>query len=383
MTTHDPKNFNLNSRVFALLGDPALRLNYPLHDIETTMRPDTFGALQKVTISGKIVHNKTGVKLTDFNGTVYPVVFDKKVLNKTLNNDNDPKGSFEFKARNNILFRGKATVVAGEFTFTFVVPKDIDFDFGQGKISYYAENGKIDASGFDTTVTIGGQVGDPLSDQVGPEIRLFLNDTTFVLGGMTNKDPSIYAKVYDENGVNTSGSGIGHDIVAVLDENTKDEIVLNDYYEAVLNSYQNGLVQYPFKDLSEGKHTLSLKAWDVYNNSGEDRTEFVVSESAELALEHVLNYPNPFTTKTDFYFEHNYPDQDLMVRIQVFTVSGKIVKTLDGYYNSKGFRIGPITWDGRDDFGDKIGRGVYVYKVEVKAPNGDVADKFEKLVILN
>ena len=200
---------------------------------------------------------------------------------------------------------------------------------------------------------------------------------------MTSNEPSIYAKIFDENGINTSGSGIGHDIVAVLDEDTKDELILNDYYESVLNSYQNGMVKYPFKGLSEGKHTLSLKAWDVYNNSGEDRTEFVVSESAELALDHVLNYPNPFTTKTDFYFEHNYPDQDLAVRIQVFTVSGIIVKTMDGYYNSKGFRIGPISWDGRDDFGDKIGRGVYVYKVEVKSPNGDAADKFEKLVILN
>ena len=380
-TKLDPNNFNANTRVFALLGDPAMKLNYPLHEIVTNTRPDTIGALQKVTITGQINHNKTGNLISDFNGTLYPVVYDKKSWKKTL--DNKGEGAYNYKARTNILFRGKATVAAGKFSFTFVVPKDIDFNYGNGKISYYAENGKIDASGFDTSFVVGGQIGDPLEDQVGPEVRLFLNDTTFVFGGMTSNEPSIYAKIFDENGINTSGSGIGHDIVAVLDEDTKDELILNDYYESVLNSYQNGMVKYPFKGLSEGKHTLSLKAWDVYNNSGEDRTEFVVSESAELALDHVLNYPNPFTTKTDFYFEHNYPDQDLAVRIQVFTVSGIIVKTMDGYYNSKGFRIGPISWDGRDDFGDKIGRGVYVYKVEVKSPNGDAADKFEKLVILN
>tara|TARA_B100000508_G_C11464722_1_gene281063 strand:- start:1868 stop:5629 length:3762 start_codon:yes stop_codon:yes gene_type:complete len=380
-TKLDPNNFNDNTRVFALLGDPAMKLNYPIHKVETTSRPDTMGALQKVTISGQVVHNKTGSLLSDFNGTLYPVVYDKKRTVQTLNNDGD--GVFEFGARINILFRGKATITNGKFTFTFVVPKDIDFNYGNGKISYYAENGSIDAAGFDTMVVVGGQVGDPLADQIGPDVKLYMNDTTFVFGGMTSEDPSIYAKVYDESGINTSGGGIGHDIVAVLDEDTKDELVLNDYYESVLNSYQKGIVRYPFKDMSEGRHTLSLKAWDVYNNSGQDRTEFVVSKSAELALDHVLNYPNPFTTNTDFYFEHNYPDRDLMVRIQVFTVSGKIVKTIDGYYNSKGFRIGPIKWDGRDDFGDKIGRGVYVYKVEVKAPNGDVADKIEKLVILN
>lgn len=380
-TKADPTNLNNNSRVFALLGDPGIRLNYPKESVKTIARPDTIGALQKVTITGEVVNRNTGARINGFNGVVYPVVFDKKRDIETLNNDGT--GSFRFQTRNNALFRGKATVSGGVFSFTFVVPKDINLNYGLGKISYYAENGEYDASGFDTTIVVGGQVGDASADQVGPEVNLYMNDSTFVSGGITDENPSIYAKLFDENGINTSGGGIGHDLIAIIDEKTEDEIVLNEFYESNLNSYQKGSVNYPLSELAPGSHTLRVKAWDVYNNSGEAKIDFVVSSSAALALEHVLNYPNPFTTNTSFYFEHNYPEQDLFVRVQVFTISGKIVRTIDGRFNSRGYRIGPIKWNGLDDFGDKIGRGVYVYRIMVKAPTGEVAEKFEKLVILN
>ena len=381
MTKADKSNLNNNSRVFALLGDPALRLNYPKERIQTLSRPDTIGALQKVTISGEVIDHKTGNRIKNFNGVIYPLVYDKRKDIETL--DNDGEGPFQFKVRNNVIFRGKASVINGEFQFTFVVPKDINLTHGLGKISYYAQNGEYDATGFDSLVTIGGQVGNPNADQVGPQIDLFMNDSTFVSGGITDENPKVYAKLFDDNGIKVICGGIGHDLIAVLDEKTESEIVLNEYYEANLNSYQAGKVEYNLSSLSEGRHTLRVKAWDVYNNSGEANIEFVVSSSSTLALDHVLNYPNPFTTKTSFFFEHNYPFQDLFVRIQVFTISGRVVKTIDGQFNSSGFRIGPIDWDGLDDFGDKIGKGVYVYRVMVKAPTGEIADKFEKLVILN
>jgi len=183
--------------------------------------------------------------------------------------------------------------------------------------------------------------------------------------------------------VNTVGNGIGHDIVATLDNNTENVVVLNDYYQADLNSHQSGKIRYPFDELSEGNHTLNLKVWDVYNNSSETYTEFIVSPSADLALKHVLNYPNPFTTKTQFYFEHNQCCVVLETQVQIFTVSGKLVKTINQYVNTEGYRSDAIDWDGRDEFGDKIGRGVYLYRVKVKDGNGATAEKFEKLVILN
>ena len=370
---------NVNSRNFTLLGDPAMKLAYPKYNVVTTQVPDTIKGLSRVTIKG-FVADDNGVKIDNFNGLVYPSIFDKSNTIRTLNNDG--VGAFEFDLQKNVIFRGRASVVNGEFEFSFVVPKDISLNYGQARISYYADNGVEDAMGYYDDFMIGGRASGVAVDETGPDIQLYMNDESFVFGGITDENPDLFAKVFDENGINTVGTGIGHDIVAVLDANTTNSIVLNEFYESDVDSYQRGSIRYPLSKLSEGKHTLRIKVWDVYNNSGEAYTEFVVANSADLALDHVLNYPNPFTTNTDFYFEHNKPGQELQVRIQVFTVSGRSVKTIDGLYLSDGYRIGPINWNGRDEYGDKIGRGVYVYRVKVTAPSGEVADEFEKLVIL-
>ena len=158
---------------------------------------------------------------------------------------------------------------------------------------------------------------------------------------------------------------------------------LNDFYETDADAISKGSVKYPFAGLKEGRHTLKLTAWDILNNSGSGYTEFIVEKSADLALAHVLNYPNPFTTGTNFMFEHNKPGQDLTVKIEIFSVSGKIVKTILKNINTEGYRVNDISWDGKDDFGDKIGRGVYIYRITVKDDTGKKSSQYQKLVVLN
>jgi hypothetical protein len=382
------------TRNFLLIGDPAMRLAYPEHDVVTTSinthpvssSADTLAALSKVTIRGE-VRDKAGNKLSTFNGVVYPTVFDKSVTYRTLGNDpNSSDGGNDWPApfvlQKNILYKGKATVANGDFTFTFIVPKDIAYQYGYGKLSYYADNGTIDANGYYSNVVIGGTNPSAETDNTGPQVKLYMNDEKFVFGGMTDPNPSLYGVVSDANGINTVGNGIGHDITSTLDDDNSQITVLNEYYEADIDSFQSGKVKYPFKDLPEGRHTLKLKVWDVYNNSSEARTEFVVASSAELALDHVLNYPNPFTTHTKFMFEHNHPYSQLRAQIQIFTVSGKLVKTLDRLIDTEGYRSDEIEWNGLDDYGDRIGRGVYLYKVRIMTNEGESAEKFEKLVIL-
>ena len=369
-----------NTRKFSLLGDPALTLAYPKYDVITTSAPDTIKALSKVTITG-FVADENGVKQDNFNGIIYPTVFDSPLTITTLNNEG--WGPFIFDLQRNIVFKGRASVKNGEFSFTFVAPYDISLSYGKGKISYYVDNGVEDGHGYYSNFVIGGRESGLAWDNVRPEVDLYMNDQTFVFGGITDNNPDMLALVYDENGINTVGTGIGHDLIAELDGETANPIVLNDYYESELDSYQRGKIRYPFSKLKEGKHTLRVKVWDVYNNSGESRTEFVVAKSEDLALDHILNYPNPFTTNTGFYFEHNQPGQELQVRIQIFTVSGKLVKVLDRRMETDGYRVGPISWNGRDTYGDKLGRGVYVYQLKVIAPSGETAEEFEKLVILN
>lgn len=379
----------VNNRNFTLLGDPAQRLAYPVNKVVTTSInnkpitniPDTLKALSLVTVSGE-VHGRTGGKMSNFNGVLYPTVFDKPSDITTLGND---AGSpiITFHLQKNVLYKGKVSVTNGEFSFQFIVPKDIAYNLGPGKISYYAENGVTDANGYSRDVIIGGSDNNAESDDLGPEVALYLNDESFAFGGITNENPLLLARVSDDHGINTVGNGIGHDLTAVLDENTNNSYVLNDYYESDLDDYKQGTIKYPFNDLSEGRHTLKIKVWDVYNNSSEAYTEFVVAKSAELALEHVLNYPNPFTTNTKFFFEHNQPCDKLHVGIQVFTISGKLVKSINETIQTEGFRAEPIEWDGRDDYGQKIARGVYVYHLKVKNCSGATADAYERLVILN
>jgi hypothetical protein len=263
-----------------------------------------------------------------------------------------------------------------------VVPYDINYTVGPGRVSYYGVAGDLDAHGFCEAFNIGSSLSSVQLNSVGPEIELYLNDTTFVQGGVSNTSPILLARLKDENGINTVGNGIGHDLIAVLDNNTQNPIILNEYYQTDLDTYKSGEVRYQLGDLSAGNHTLQLKAWDVHNNSSTTSLDFVVSESADIALEHVLNYPNPFTTQTQFMFEHNQACNMLEVKIQIFTISGKLVKTITTEAMQSGFRAEPIPWDGTDDFGDRIGKGVYVYKLSVRNEVGETAEKFEKLVIL-
>lgn len=382
-----------NKRNFSLLGDPALQLAIPEHNVITlkinnidiSTVPDTLKALSKVTITGQVENNQ-GQKLSTYDGILYPTVFDKSDSIVTLSNDG--LSPFKYTVQNSILYKGKASISDGEFTFSFIVPKDISYRLGFGKISYYADNKSIntsnysDANGYHNNIIIGGSADNIVADNKGPEIKLFMNDTGFVYGGITDENPLMIAKVFDENGINTVGNGIGHDIVATIDETTNAPYILNDYYESDIDSYQKGSIDYNFFDLDEGIHKLNLKVWDVYNNSSEEYIEFIVAKSEELLLDHVFNYPNPFTTNTAFYFDHNQPNVDLDVLLQVFTITGKLVKTLQTTINTNGYRSEPIYWDGLDDYGDKIGRGVYIYRLKVRSENGNIVDKFEKLVIL-
>lgn len=377
-----------NKRSFTLIGDPALKLALPrlkvvtdsINGLSPGSNEDTLRALSKVTIKGH-VEDFSGNILNGFSGTVVPSIFDKPKNLSTLGQNADSP-EIDFELQKNIVYRGKASVESGYFTFSFIVPKDINYSFGNGKISYYANSSTTDAAGAETRFYIGGIDTVALNDVIGPEIDLYINDNNFVSGGLTDETPVLIAELFDENGINTVGNGIGHDLTVILDGKTSEPIVLNDYYTADLDSYQSGEVRYTFPALEKGKHTLTLKVWDVNNNSSEKTIEFNVQEKQELSLDHVLNYPNPFTTNTSFYFEHNQVCSQLEAQIQVFTVAGRLVRTINQTVNTVGFRSEGIAWDGKDDFGDQLAKGVYVYAIKVSSPDGQKAEKIEKLVLL-
>lgn len=374
---------NTNHRNFTLLGDPALCLAYPKYHVVLDESVDTLKALGLFSLSGEI-QGMDGELLSDFNGVVYPTIFDKSKQYQTLGQDASPVMYYDLQ--NNVLFNGAASVENGVFAFDFVVPKDINYDYGKGKVSLYAKgtlgaNEVFDAAGADLNRVIGGTSENYTEDIQGPFVRLFMNDTAFLSGGVTDQNPDLFALLYDEKGINTVGNGIGHDLIAVLDEESANPIVLNEFYKSDIDSYQRGSVRYPFSDLTEGLHTIRLKAWDVYNNSSEESIEFVVMKSANFTIENLLNYPNPMQSFTDFYFEHNASSQVLDVNLQVYSLQGQLVATKNESFYADGYRIGPIRWNAGQ--GAVLARGMYVYRLKVENENGQFVDKSGRLVIID
>ena len=377
----------INKRNFTLLGDPAMRLTYPFYHIATDSinhksvdsGSDTLSALNKVTISGH-VDDVSGTLLDTFNGIIYPVVYDKPTTLSTLANDGGQKKTFTI--RNNIIYKGKASVKDGRFYFEFYVPKDISYAIGTGKLSYYAKDSTIDAAGAFLNFEVGGSNSDAETDLSGPDISLYMNNEFFKPGGITDENPVLLVKLFDEHGINTAGNGIGHDITGVLDDNTQSLFALNEYYQADMNSYQSGTLEYPLFKLTKGPHTIKVKVWDIYNNSNEASLDFVVVTSEDLILDNLLNFPNPFSESTSISFEHNNPGTDLDITIDIFNMAGKLMKTIKTKEYNSGFHSLPVEWNGYDESGNKSRQGLYIYRIRVRSSDGKEAVSSGKLIIV-
>ena len=396
---NDPSSgFNIVKRKFSFFGDPNLKLSHPPFSINTTSielldslnqiipsksedssMNDTINSLSHVRVSGEIVNDQNAL-VSSFSGLIYMTVFDKSSLLVTLNNDGFLTTPFEYYLQKNVIYNGKVDVLNGLFSFEFIVPKDISYQYGQGKLSYYATDDILgEGTGSNENIFVGGVSDYAISDIYGPTIGLFMNDTNFVSGGYTNNDPELLALLFDESGINTVGTGIGHDLTVILDANTSNQYILNNYYESDLNSYQSGKVVYPFSNLSDGEHTLNFKAWDVHNNSSNAEINFFVTSSGELAITHILNYPNPCSSFTNFVFEHNRPDEMLDIRIDIFSLNGQLIKTISKSVMSTGFRDKSISWN----IDDSIRRGIYIYRLSVKSQtDNSISEKTEKLIIV-
>lgn len=377
-----------NKRNFTLLGDPALYLAYPYHgnvitdSVNNTSvydKIDSLKALTLVTIAGHL-EDRLGNPMDTFNGTVSPIVYDKARKIRTLANDGG--STMTFNLRNNVLFSGKTVAKDGRFRFTFIVPRDIDYSFGAGKVSYYANNNKLDMNGSFNDIIVGGFSKYESDDTEGPEIKLYMNDTLFKNGGLTDNNPKLLALISDPGGINTTGSGIGHDLSGYLDNEPNKSFVLNNYFETDFDNYMNGIILYNLSGLSPGSHSLTLKAWDNYNNSSEKTIQFQVVSGDKFILKNLLNYPNPFLSETSIRLEHNRPDNELNVTIKIYNISGRIIKIIKTSVSSSGYELPPVIWDGNSDGGVRVGQGIYPYTVIINTGKGETAMTSGRMIIL-
>ena len=382
---------NKNFLNFVLLGDPALRLAYPHYDIMTNSLTnkstgavaDTVNALSQVTVSGEVV-DESGNRVENFNGYIYPKVYDKPSVYKTLGTD---KGSIptDFTLSDKILYSGIISVQNGVFNFTFMVPRDISYNYGFGKISYYAVDtvNFVDAWGAYDDLLIGGYDDSVENDGEGPEITLYLNDPSFEPGDVISSHPKLYATISDDQGINFTGHSLGRDITMILDEDPANTMVMNDYFKPDVDTYKSGRLTYQFNSLSRGWHTLTLKAWDLENNSSEESIEFYVNELADITLMHVMNYPNPFQDETHFSFTHNKNGEILEVSISIFDMNGRFIRSLNAKTDPESVRPSVITWDGTNYNGSVVPAGIYFYTMTVTDNFGNETVQYQKMIKMN
>jgi hypothetical protein len=377
-------NTGTNQLNFTLLADPAMRLANPNYQVKTTSidgkdvetQVDTIRTLSVVTVKGFVADNK-GAKLTSFNGEIIPTVYDKALQVETLGNSGETPMSYT--VQNNIIYKGLASVKNGEFEFSFFVPKDISYKVDKGKILYYAYNETADAQGYFDGFYVGGSSNNTIADSNGPDVELFLNSDTFKDGEEVSASSVLIANISDATGINTSGTGIGHDITAVLDDDYSNIMVLNDYFQADKDKYTSGKIIFPLTDLEEGEHVIKLKVWDVLNNSSEVEIRFVVKD--DFRIESVSCYPNPMQEQTKFIFTHNQPDETFDVNLEVFSSSGIRVDLFQTKVGSSGTESLPFTWTPADRQ-VKMTTGVYVYRLTMTTNDGKIGSGSGRLVFV-
>ncbi len=362
---------NVNSRKFALIGDPTMRLAFPQNKITideingktlAEVAQDTFGALQRIEITGKVTDHANAI-MSDFNGRLDLTLFDKHRNVNTLENDPSSKAKV-FRIQNSILYKGSASVENGVYKIDFYLPQDIDFSFGEGKVSMYAtDEQSIDAAGYYDKIIIGGSNQVDLENDAPPQVKLFMNTLNFKDGGITNDSPILLAEIEDDFGINLSGTSIGHDLTAIIDGETSNTIVLNNFYEPEKDNFTKGLVRFPLSGLSPGEHTIEVKAWDIANNSATGAIRFRVVDNSEGNIK-VHAFPNPSVDVPIFAVEHDLAGQDIEIELEVYSITGQLVQEYSETKYSAGFRE-------NIEIGTNLAPGIYLFKAILRSLDGN------------
>lgn len=373
------------NRNFILLGDPSMTLALPtqtveINSINTSDGSDTLKALSQVVASGNVT-DASGEIISTFNGTVEVTLFDKEKTFTTIGRNNP---AFQYKEWSNALFRGKAKVKNGTFSIQFMMPTNMARNVDAGRISLYASDpaSGIDAIGSHTDFKVGEIETEVVTEAIPPSIRLFMGDTTFVNGGITTSDTYLIAQIKDNSGINISGFVSDNNLIGFLDDNTEG-FVLNDYFVANEDDPTSGWLVYPVRSLPAGKHTITVKAWDVFNNGAEALIDFIVTDGQGLVIETFGNYPNPFSQNTTLFFTHNRSGDDLQAQVFIQKATGELVSNYQIELPESGYHVNIMELDvfGNDK---KLSPGLYLARLIVRSlTNGSKNEQVTKLIILN
>ena len=317
------------------------------------------------------------------NGEILITLFDKSIEENTLRNDNEGP-VITFDQRKNIAYRGKAKIRNGRFSAQWIMPLDISLDIGKGKFSYYAEFDSSDAAGSDQRIWIGGINTEAPVDIEGPIINIFMDDTTFVSGGVTDPNPLGIVKLMDENGINTIGTGIGHDLMGCLDSNWNESFSLNSRYSSDFNTYKRGTATWPFTNLEDGPHKFFVRAWDSYNNISQSSVEFYVISKDNIQLGDFRIYPNPGFGPFQLDVEHNLKGDSVSVVWSIQQSNGTIIYSDRWLGVAEDAVLNANPWTGKSRSGNSLPAGWYIARVDItRLSDGQSVRSSERIILLN
>ncbi len=371
---------------FTLLGDPALKLSYPenkvvtrkINGVPSADFTSSLTAMSSNTIEGDVVDDSGNV-ISDFNGTVNVSIYDKPITIQTLGNEGS---SFRYSDYKNIIYKAAVKVSGGCFSFSFIVPKDIRYNIGEGRISYYAisNDKEVEAVGADNSILIGGVVDDVPNDVIGPSIDMYLNNESFRDGQKVSPSPLLIVHLEDESGINTTGAGIGHDVIFILNGDIANPVVLNEYFETDLHNPRRGTVLYQLSSLPVGKHTLRIRAWDVMNNSSEKTINFEVKGGSALEVIDPIVYPNPSViglSELSVAFNHDAYNSLLTISTEIFSLSGALLKKDNQTVKSEGSRVGPVKVNTQG-----VDAGIRLLRVKATSDDGREGSFSKKIMLI-
>ncbi|MGB5288411.1 MAG: C25 family cysteine peptidase, partial [Ignavibacteriaceae bacterium] len=363
------ERYSVNDQKFHLLGDPTLRLNVPqyfgridsingqLLNVDVQIK-----ALSNTKIVGTII-KPDSTKWNDFNGEGLLTVFDSERIKLLEEIDNYP-----MLIQGGVIFRGRVSVNNGEFEADFVVPKDISYENKNGKIIFYFFDLESDGLAFTNKIIVGGTDTTAVNDGNGPEIEIFFEDAAYANSYLVGPEPNLIVKLSDETGLNTTGTGVGHKLEGILNEDQGNPIDFTNYFTGELDAGgKQGEINYKFNKMDDGDYTIDVKAWDVFNNFSSEESFFTVLSTNDLVVRDVYNYPNPFSSNTTFTFQHNLT-RPIDVKINIYTIAGRLIQELEEKNINQKFV--KVNWDGRDGDGDQLGNGTYLYKLIVRTTDG-------------
>lgn len=371
-----------NKLSFLLMGDPILKLFYPdnliiTDSINSEIPEDAqIMALGLTTIKAHIEKNNT--IHSDFNGKALVTLYDKKEQCQTLGQGKNTP--FEYTDYNSIIFSGEVPVINGELEFTFMIPKDINYKVDHGRLTYFAINddNTENAHGYNHEFTIGETDPNAETSEEGPISRAYINTPKFTNGQVVDNTPIFYAHLWDKFGINTIGTGIGHDIILKINNDPNQTYNLNQYYTASLGDYQSGTVKYNFPKLEDGDYSILFRAWSLQNISTTNELNFTVKSDTPVTVEDFHIYPTPATEYVDFYLKYDRPEDIIDIEFSVLDLAGKTLwrsteehKSENSVYTSR--------WNFLSS--RPSGNGIFIAKVTITTSEGAITHKTKKIII--